>query len=87
MTIPILLTSYLNETKPPKKQYEIADEVNEYIGWQYITPMAVSYWINNVYLPDIKTARIIRAAAPPGKLRDLFDAIIKELQTSQPVQS
>ncbi len=86
MTIPNLLTSYLNETKPRKKQYVIADEVNECMGWQYITPMTVSYWINSVYLPDIKTARVVHTAAPPGKLRDLFGAIIKALE-SQPVQS
>ena len=86
MIIPNLLTSYLNETKPRKKQYEIADEVNTIMGWQYITPMTVSYWIRSIYLPDIKTSRIIYAAAPPGKLRDLFGAIIEALE-SQPVQS
>ncbi len=86
MIIPNLLTSYLNETDPPKKQYEIVDEVNEAVGWQYITTATVSYWITGVYLPHIKTARIIYAAAPPGKLRDLFGAIIEALE-SQPVQS
>ncbi len=79
MIISNLLTSYLNETTPPKKQYEIADEANEAVGWQYITPMTVSYWIRNIYIPDIKTARIIYGAAPPGKLRDLFGEIIKVL--------
>ena len=85
MIIPNLLTSYLNETEPPKKQYVIADEVNTVMGWQYITPMTVSYWIRSTYLPDIKTARVVYAAAPPGKLRDLFGAIIKALE-KQPVQ-
>ena len=86
MTIPNLLTSYLNETDPPKKQYEIVDEVNKVIGWQYLTTATISYWINSVYLPDIKTARIIHAAAHPGKLRDLFGEIIEALE-NQPVQS
>ena len=80
MEIANLLTSYLNETEPSKKQYEIADEVNEVLGWQYLTSMTISYWINSVYQPHIKTARIIYSAAPPGKLRDLFGEIIKVLE-------
>ena len=86
MIIPNLLTSYLNETDPPKKQYEIADEVNEAFDWQYLTPMTVSYWIRSIYLPDIKTVRVIYDKVPPGKLRELFGAIIEALE-SQPVQS
>lgn len=84
MNISNLLTSYLQDNE--LKQYQLADEVNEVFGWQYITPMTVSYWINDVYRPDIKTARIIYAATPFGKLRDLFSAIIDALE-SQPVQS
>ena len=86
MIIPNLLTSYLNDTQPPKKQSELVDEVNEVMGWQYLTRATVSYWINSVYLPGIKTARVIYAAAPPGKLRDLFGEIIEALEY-QPVQS
>ena len=84
MNISNLLTSYLQDNE--LKQYQLADEVNEVIGWQYITPMTVSYWIRSIYLPDIKTARIVQAAAT-GKLRELFNQIIDELETSQPVQS
>ncbi len=84
MNISNLLSSYLKDNE--LKQYQLADEVNEVFGWQYITPMTVSYWINDVYRPDIKTARIVQAAAT-GRLRDLFNAIINELETSQPVQS
>ena len=83
MNISNLLTSYLQDNE--LKQYQLADEVNEVIGWQYITPMTVSYWIRSIYLPDIKTARIVQAAAT-GKLRKLFNQIINELETRQPVQ-
>ncbi len=78
MEISNLLTSYLKEEEP---QYQIAVDINDAMGWQYITPMAISYWINNIHLPTIKTARTIRQAAPHGgKLWTLFDAIIKVLE-------
>ncbi len=80
MIISNLLTSYLNETDPPKKQSEFADEINEVIGWHYLTRATISYWVNSVHLPHIKTARVIYAKAPPGKLRDLFSKIIKVLE-------
>ena len=80
MNISNLLTSYLKDNQ--LNQYQLADEVNDVVGWQYITPMAVSYWVNNVYRPDIKTARIVQAAAT-GKLRELFGAIISELENAK----
>ncbi len=79
-----LLTSYLEDDEP---QYQIAVDINDAIGWQYITPMMISYWIRDIYRPYVKTARTIRQAAPHGgKLWTLFDAIIKVLE-HEPVQA
>jgi hypothetical protein len=75
MKIPDLISSYLDS----RKQYELADDINEAMGWQFITPMAVSYWVNEVHPPTIKTARTIQSAAT-GQLRELFDAIVNELE-------
>jgi hypothetical protein len=79
MDISELLTSYLDTDEP---QYKIADDINDAMGWQYITPMAISYWINGIHPPTIKTARTIQAAAT-GELRELFDAIIGLLEPVQ----
>ena len=82
--IPDLLTSYL---EPGDPQYKIATDINDYFGWQFITPMAVSYWINSTYLPDIKTVKTILRVIPKNtRLWELFDSILKELE-HEPVQS
>lgn len=76
MDIPTLLSSYIKDNN--LKQYQIADQINDAFGFQYITPMAISHWINGTYLPDVKTVKVVQATTN-GKLRILFDEIMKEL--------
>ena len=84
MNIPKLVTSYLKDNE--LKQYELANHINEQMGFPFVTPMAISYWINGVYCPSIKTMTMLRLNSQ-GKLRELANAIIKELELEQPVQS
>ncbi len=82
--IPDLLTSYLQDKEDKEPQYQIAVDINDAKGWQYITPMAISFWIRGIHPPTIKTCRTILDATTPGsKLWALFDAIIKVLETER----
>jgi transcriptional regulator with XRE-family HTH domain len=83
MKIPNLVTSYLQDNK--LKQYELAELINEQVGFAFVTPMAVSYWENGIYRPSIKTMTVIQRNSQ-GKLREFADAVINELETGQPVQ-
>jgi uncharacterized protein YqcC (DUF446 family) len=62
-------------------QTKLATDINEVKGYQYISRMSVSNWVNGIHLPTLKTAIEIRDAAPQdSELWQLFDSIVKELE-------
>jgi len=79
--IPDLLTSYL---EPGEPQQKIVDDINDAMGWDYISRQSISHWINGVHPPTAKTALTIMQSAPRGgKLWQLFNSILKVLEENQ----
>ena len=80
MNIPNLVTSYLKDND--LKQYELADRINEQVGFDFVTPMAISYWISGTYRPSVKTMVVIMLNSQ-GKLRELASEVLNELEQAE----